>query len=911
MTLPILDFLVERMEEYDPSFEHRVGTAFSDLFMQPLSFIVQPLRDEANEIYTNQSLKRILDEDDPDLYPEEAVDDIVSNLYVYRREGAKSAGIARLLFTDPVEKNYLEGTLEFTNADGLKYYNISSVVITAAEMNAQSELEFYYMDVPVEAESEGEDYAVAEGGIVGSSDSDAVRVYNAHPISGGLDRETNTELIARTQKSIGVRDMNTGKGFNAIMFETFLNKISELQPIGFNDPEMMRDIVFNYHIGGRVDGWVKTPSIQDGHFNALGLGIDYSRRIQATRNLLMTGTEYSEFGIQNIDVLENPVRAYNTDELEQAGFFISGINLADGIDLTVNQFIGVALDNKEYTNVKISGAVPSNTRAGEIANRINVAMEQDVCKVVVNPVVVGRRRSGAIPATGMYVAGNTLYDPTARIFANLFPGDLLVITVGQNAGAYIVENIVSENEIQVDIPFTYFEDEVNYRISRTGSFIKILSQTKSAESKVFIGSPTTGTDALLEAIGLAPYPTPYEFQGRGRYEYTDGVHYEVDLTEGRTKRIIGSFIVPNTSSGISSQSIFFEDATTDIFLNVEPGDMLTIVTCATDGAYEKDYRVLEKLNNQKIRIDDFIPFSETNMEYRINRTGIKDQEYVFYSFDYNPLAIDIGNQVQLDDYGRERGIRPGREDTTISDLAYLWTTNIELIDPVSGEPSGEVLDGEGGYGQGGYGRGGFGIGSRSQYILRVNVPEHRFSAFEDSLITIDTAFLGQSFRVNYKYVPEILEFDAFARSDEERVLDADILMKHFIPAIVDLEAEYTVDPSNPLTATPEEVQAAIEKHINEKTAGEPLDASDIVQVITEMIDQNANKTAKVKSPIIMEATIHNTDGTRTVLKSEDSLEVVNETIPPYTTKPLSARTSHWIAGSITLVVNDAGSVGAL
>ena len=56
MSLPILDFLVERMEEYDENFEHRVGTPFSDLFMQPLSLIVQPLRDEANEIYINQSL---------------------------------------------------------------------------------------------------------------------------------------------------------------------------------------------------------------------------------------------------------------------------------------------------------------------------------------------------------------------------------------------------------------------------------------------------------------------------------------------------------------------------------------------------------------------------------------------------------------------------------------------------------------------------------------------------------------------------------------------------------------------------------------------------------------------------------------------------------------------------------------
>lgn len=906
MALPILDFLIKRMEEYDPTFEHRPGTAFSDLFMQPLAMITQPIRDEINEIYISQSLKRIQDLDDPDLYPEQWVDELVANLYVFRRQGAKAAGSVRVYFTEPKELNYISETLEFTNSNSQKYYNISPVIITKQEMNNNTELEFYYVDVPIQALEEGESYEVAEGGIIASSEPDAIRVFNTYPISGGLDRETNLELIARTQKSIGVRDMNTGKGFNAIMFETFLNKIVELQPIGFGDPEMMRDIIYNYHIGGRIDGWVKTPKINDGFFNAVGLNVDFTRRISATRNLPMYGTESTTFGIQNLDVTDNSVKAFNTDDLEQSAMFVSGVNLEDGIDLSANQFIGVALNDGEYKNIKIAGAKPSETVAGEISNRINVGLGQRVCSVVVNPIIISRRRTGAIPSTGVI-----FYDPTENIFANTFPGDRLSVTVGPNAGTYEIIGIVSNNEVQISslTPFLYPQEEVNYRVSRVGTYIKIVSPQKNIDSRIFVGSPNTGSDALLDAMGLAPQPLPYAFRGTGRYEYTEGVDFQVDLLNGSAKRIIGSFIVADTSTGMLTNGIFFDDPTTDIFLNVEPGDMLTIIDSSTD-EIEKDYRIREKVTNQRVRIDSFIPGTEVGVRYRITRTGIKDNEFVLFKFDYNPLSIDIGNKVQLDEYGRVRGIRPNREEQTITDLAFLWTTSLELIDPLTEEPSGEVLDGVGGYGQGSYGRGGYGIGSRAQYSLVVNVPEHRFSALEDSLIVIDTAFLGQSFRVNYKYVPEILEFDAFARSDSERVLDADVLIRHFIPAVVDMDIKYTVDPTNASTPDSATITQAIVDFINTSSGGS-LDASDIVQLVLKLIDPTSSAKAKVTVPFKMKATVYNTDGTRTIIENNDTLSVPEEEIPSYTPRPLSPRIARWVAGNITVTVIDPGTTGTL
>lgn len=906
MTLPILDFLIERMEEYDSTYEYRKGTAFAELFMQPLSIIVQPLRDEANVIQTNQSLKRILELEDPDLWYEDAVDELVGNFFVYRRTGSFSGGIARLYYLDAKDVSFLAGNVSFSSSTNLSYTNTANVSITAQEMSLQIEDEFFYLEVAVEAEKEGEDYNIEVGQLISTSDTTAAKAYNIYNFVGGADRESNTEIIARAQKSIGVRDMNTGKGFNAIMFEKFLTKLTELQPVGFGDPEMMRDIHFNYHIGGRIDGYVKTPNVSDGEFLVRGLNIDFTRRLGTLTNVLMSGTSAVFLGRQHLDNNDNEVRGYNIGFADKAATFYSYVNLSSPVDLSANQFIRVGIDGNDPVNIKISGAHPATTQSGEIINRINVGLGVSVATLAVNPVVVSRRGTGNIPSGGSVI----LIDPTPEIFKNIAPGDRLYILVGDNKESYEIISVMDDNHIVINgsIPFLTAEVGVNYRISRTGSYLKLLSSVKGSTSKVFIGSPTAGSDALLPAIGL---PTgDYDFAGQGSYEYTEGVDYTVDLTPGTVTRMIGATILSNTLTGSVDHDVYFEDSTTDIFLNVEVGDILALYDSVTP-EHIKDYRVLGKVNNNRLRLAGYFHTTEENIKYRITRTGIKDGEMVKFTFDYNPMTIDIGDQVVLDAYGRELGIRPGRENQTITDLAFLYIEQVELINPVTGEVLNEILDGKGGYGRGGYGRGGYGRGSQAQYFLNVNKPELRFSALEDAFIAIDTAYLGQSFKVSYKYVPEIVEFQNFADSEAERVLDAHVLLRHFLPAVVDIDAEYVTDPSNANTPSTSIVTAAVADYINKVGSGKQLDASDITSVIYAQIDPNSERNVKVKAPVNMVATIHNTDGSQTVVQSTDTLEVPKYEIPKYTPSPLSPRVTHWVAGNINLTATEVESSGVI
>ena len=201
------------------------------------------------------------------------------------------------------------------------------------------------------------------------------------------------------------------------------------------------------------------------------------------------------------------------------------------------------------------------------------------------------------------------------------------------------------NRIVLSTPIPFAQTDVNYRINRTGSFLKLISPTASKDSRIIIGSPTAGSDALFIAIGLSS--GTYTFTGKGRYEYVSALHYSVNLTEGTIQRLIGTTILPNTFTGVLNGSLYFEDNTPDIFLNVESGDILTIIDSSHPDVL-RDFRIREKINNNQLRLDTFIPYIESGLTYRISRTGIKDGELVFITFDFNPLSIDIGGKVILD-----------------------------------------------------------------------------------------------------------------------------------------------------------------------------------------------------------------------------------------------------------------------
>lgn len=810
--LPILTFLTDRVKEQNPTFELRKGTAYEKLFFQPLQMMVQPLRDEADDIFIGQSLLRILLTDNPDEYDEEAVDALLSNIYVTRRQGGYSSGVGYVYFNSPVAREYAAGSAVFTGSNSKQYSNPLPFVITAAEMEIQLEEGLYYMAIPVVSNDIGTDTELAPGELVGfQNDPDVVTVTNKVAISGGLDKETNTDLINRGQKSIGVRDLVADKGFRATFFDNFGDNISEVQPIGAGDPEMMRDVMFNMHTLGKVDGFIKTAKVTQKTQDFMGLLVDITRQAKTSFNLLMNGTAWTSSGVNNIDRSTGINPLVREIKISRPAEYVSPVDLSAPINLAVKQYVKIIIDGVSR-DIRIAGATPSQTTRNEIINLINISFGQTV--------------------------------------------------------AY-----------------------------RSGASIKVVSPKTGLSSQIIFDNPAVGQSALLEVFGLSTIGVPYTFFGDGPVIYIEGTHFEVNDVDGLFRRVIGPIIVPTQASGtVLSGENTISDIQSNIFLNVETRDIVTI----SSGTAQGDYRVISKTNNNVLVLDREFTASETVI-YTITRTGIKSGEVVYSEVSYNPLSIDIGAQIQLDQYGRVRGIRDGREDQTITDACVLRIVQIEEIDPLTREPTGFILSSAGGYGRGQYGKGGYGVGTGSDFRMVVNKPELRFSVFDDSFIVLKTGLEGLSFRVTYQCVPEMITYHDFARSGSERTLNGDILMKHFIPCFVSGEIKYSITTVTSTTITNEALLTEVKKFIETVPAGTDLEISDITQYIQSLLDPYKRFNTYI-APYELKAYIHNTDGVVQIISSDAKLSIPTNT-PIFTTRPLSPRISHWIAGDIVLTRN--------
>lgn len=884
--LPIADFITARLKEYDSGFEVRKGTGFAQLFINPMQFLLQPVADEAALQKISQSFLRILQQEDPDAFDEEAVDALAANLFVTRISGGTSSGMARVYYTEPVNREWPANGIQIQGSNGLYYTNPSPYIITYAEMSSQLENESYYYDIPIVSVDSGTNTALDIGGLVSiDNDPDALTVANPVAISGGTDRETNTQLIDRVKRSIAVRDLVTGKGFAATMFENFGSFLTELQPIGFGDPEMMRDIQYNTHIGGKIDGFFKTSAITTSYQNFVGLLPDTSRQAYSSTNVQMLKLNWIEVGSGNFDVTYDEPIVQQT-KATTISRYLSPVDLSGSIDLSSHNRIYLSIAGVEKGDLYLGGSIPSTTTKSEIINKINMAFGYVVAYSVGNSIELRTRSRGtsAEIIIGHPTSYHPIDNPTVTALTSVF--GLTTQTSFYGDGPLVFTPALH---------FTYNTDN--------GTLKRILGSSQVALT-------STGTAARNGALTT------------------------------------------------------FTDPTTDIFLSVVANDILTVNPNDTDLTHQIDYRVVQKIDNNTLILDtvlwfrgswnaetnypaladgvgyygesykvsigasrdlgsgvitfapgDYVTFDglvwvknvtplATGITYIVRRTGIKNNETVYVQYWYNPLSIDVGPNVQyVDPVTSEtvRGIRPGREEMTISSVAFLRINSIEIIDPITLEPTGEVLATGGGYGQGGYGEGPYGSGGSNDYTLVVNLPTERFSAFEDSYIVLHPGYIGMSVRVNFDYVPECVSLHDFVRSDYERVLDADILMRHLLPAYVSGSITYKVDSTDSTIPDNDTLTGLVKEYINTVKAGEPLTLSKIKQYIARTTDPYDRYGTSVH-PFTLTAMIHNTDGSTTIISSDDELVVPTPVpFPKYTTKPLSPRITHWIGDNIVLI----------
>jgi hypothetical protein len=131
-------------------------------------------------------------------------------------------------------------------------------------------------------------------------------------------------------------------------------------------------------------------------------------------------------------------------------------------------------------------------------------------------------------------------------------------------------------------------------------------------------------------------------------------------------------------------------------------------------------------------------------------------------------------------------------------------------------------------------------------------------------------------QIQYEKAPVVQEIQEFVDSGTGRVITENILIKHMIPALLDLTITYSAGLP---TAT---VETLLEELIDETDSDESLSVSDI-----DFLMRRRGEASDVDMPLGLVAVIYNQDRTISVDRSEDEL--------------LVSRISHFFPGRISLV----------
>lgn len=687
MALPVKDFIIQRLLEFDPNFDVGAGVPTTGLLIDPLSIILQPIVDELSVVQASQSILTILESSDPDAFPEDIVDGLASNAFVERNPGDIGSDVMRIRFFEPQKFDAAQGVLIFRGPNGQRYTNSESISITEAEMALNQEGNLFFVDIPVVALEEGSSFNVNAGSIT-TMEAEPVgvaNVTNLFGVSDGRDRETNTELIDRIKVAVTVRALVTGRGIIVTLTENFTT-IEEIVPIGFGDDEMMRDIVFNVHIGGNVDVYIKTPSFTESFKDVFGLEVDVDRQASAHATVV-----------------------------------------------AVQDSVGYSLGK--------------------------------------SPVDRSNR------------------DPVVKAIDN----------------------------------FVTYVEGLDYTIDDTNGLL-------------FRIAPPGGSIFHLDDSGA-------------------------DIPDSKTLTKPGS----------------------GVFTLVRPGQILTIDLPASVAG---TYTIKEKVDNDTIRI--YGEFPATGL---VGTVDFQVDDNLAVTFDYNPVSIDVIAEAKT----------VAREPFTITDVPLMYIVSIERLDPLSGNPTGEILDGTGGYGAGGYGIGPYGIGSGSDYEFVVDEPTLRHSVQEDNYIRFSSLLVGLAVRVTYQYASAVAPIQAFMDDRNNQNQSSSLLARHFIPVFVDGSESiaYEISAADEETAvTVEEMLELVIEFINDVDQEDPLELSDLVDLFYD----NGAQKVDLGTLNSLRGEIHNHDGSIEYTVPNDSgvITIPSDPIPDPTDKPLSPRIARFLGRNITL-----------
>lgn len=263
------DLLAQRVVEYSPEADLRRGV-IHDVVLHLGAILASADLDLVDRVRRSMSLKTI--NADPTLADDDLVDAVLANYFITRQTGAPARGSV-VVVIDALTPITIPVGMRFI-ADGRSYAAIQAFTARTNAANVVTDADRVLRPLGDGTFAFAIDLTAVEDGAAGQVRRGTkflpetvlphfVRSYADQDFTGGLDTETNAELMARLDEGVASRSSVNRTTTESLLRnqEAFANYL-HLSVLGCGDPEQQRyHSLFPVAFGGRVDIYVQTRTL--------------------------------------------------------------------------------------------------------------------------------------------------------------------------------------------------------------------------------------------------------------------------------------------------------------------------------------------------------------------------------------------------------------------------------------------------------------------------------------------------------------------------------------------------------------------------------------------------------------------------------------------------------------------------
>lgn len=250
-------FIMDRLNQEFPDLPTTDGDGITDLLIKPAELLLDPV------VRENSRIRNILSFRDPSTLTLDEAQALGANFFVDRDSGDFSRGKVRVYYTSPQGQKITPANV-CTSRSGLGYFPVGIQSISVDEMLFNTEGSLFYFDISVVAEKAGDQYNLDAGEITSISGlSSSVKVTNKVRFRGGVQADDTATYMGQIKQSITERSLVTTRGIATQLTNAF-PEMTRLSVVGFNDPEMQRDVLEAESVGPIAAAGTHGLSLFDG-----------------------------------------------------------------------------------------------------------------------------------------------------------------------------------------------------------------------------------------------------------------------------------------------------------------------------------------------------------------------------------------------------------------------------------------------------------------------------------------------------------------------------------------------------------------------------------------------------------------------------------------------------------------------